>query len=77
MAVTFNQLTKHGTLCLLPGSTVAFDDKGAEEYFIAAGFASKSSKKPDHTFPKGSVEIDPETVFGGGDKIGQKVLTNG
>lgn len=74
MAVEFKALTKHGTLTFYPGVVMAFKDARAEEYFVKAGLAAKSSKSAAVTLPKGSVEIDPETVFGGGPKLGQKVL---
>jgi hypothetical protein len=71
MAVEFKGKTKHGTLTFYPGVVFAFKDARAEEYFIKAGWASKTSKKAQETFPKGSVEIDPETVVAG---TGNKVL---
>ena len=71
MAVIFKSLTKHGTLQFLPGQSLAFKDARAEEYFVAAGFAEKTSKKAIYTYDKGSIEIDTGTVF---NKTGEKVL---
>lgn len=68
MAVIFKSVVKHGRLQFLPGQPIAFKDARAEEYFVKAGWAEKSSKKAAYTYPKGSVEIDPETVFNGTDK---------
>lgn len=62
MAVIFNQAVKHGTLQLIPGSPVAFDDDRAEEYFVAAGWAETTGSEPAFTFPEGSVSIDLDTV---------------
>lgn len=76
-AITFRALTKHGTLQFLPGVPVAFEDVEAAPYFLAAGFADKSKDEPVHTYPKSSIDIDPEAVFGGGGRVGQKVLSNG
>jgi hypothetical protein len=74
MAIIFSTLVKHGTLQFLPGVPVAFEDRDAEPYFIAAGFAEKTKEKPVHTYSEGEVDIDPETTFGNGDRLGQKVL---
>lgn len=74
MPIQFNGPTKHGKLDLIASVPLAFDDKGAEEYFIKAGWAEKTTKTPIHTYPKGSVVIDPNTVFNGGEKNGKKVL---
>jgi hypothetical protein len=64
MAVKFNQAVKHGTLQLIPGVAVAFEDPGAEGYFVAAGWAEKTKDKPAHTYPEGSAVVDPLTRFG-------------
>ena len=75
--ITFRAPVKHGTLQFFPGVPVAFEDADAAPYFIAAGFADPSKGEPVHTYPKSSIDIDPETVFGSGDRVGQKVMSNG
>jgi hypothetical protein len=62
MTIEFGALTKHGTMQFVPDYPLAFDDKGAEEYFVAAGFAAKSDKKAKHTYEEGTIEIDPNTI---------------
>jgi hypothetical protein len=74
MAIKFTSPVKHGRHQFIPGVPLAFDDARAEEYFVAAGWAEATQDDAVHTYPEGSVEIDPETVFSG---TGQKVLTNG
>jgi hypothetical protein len=71
MAVEFKHTVKHGRLQFHAGPVYGFKDARAEEYFVKAGFADKSNKKAMVTLPKGSVEIDPETVFAnsGGKKV--------
>ena len=63
MAIIFRGRTKHGSLDLFPGVPLAFDDFGAEDYFIAAKFADATTKEPVETYIVGSVHIDPLTVF--------------
>ncbi|WP_225206243.1 hypothetical protein [Novosphingobium huizhouense] len=65
MAVYFKHRFKHGSLDLLPGLPLAFEDDRAEEYFICAGAADATADAPVVTYPAGSVEIDTETVFAG------------
>lgn len=74
MAIKFNTLTKHGKLQFVPHVAVAFADDQAEEYFVAAGWADKSSEEPHHTFPIGTCKIDPDAVFADGAKKGRKIL---
>ena len=74
MAIKFNQPVKHGRHLFTPGATVSFKDKDAEAYFKAAGWATASRAKVQHTYSAGEVEIDPETVFATGNKRGQRVL---
>jgi hypothetical protein len=74
MAIVFASLTRHGRLLLAPGVATSFGDKNAENYFVRAGFAKKSSDKAVVDYPAGSVDIDPETVFADGPKKGLKVL---
>lgn len=74
MPVKFNHVTKHGKLQIAPSISIAFEDEGAEAYFVAAGFAEETDEEPVMTFPEGSVTVDPETIFGTGDQRGQKVL---
>ncbi len=68
MAVTFKSATKHGRLQFYPGVVFEFKDARAEEYFVKAGFATKAKGQVQQSFPKGSVDIDPETVFANSDK---------
>jgi hypothetical protein len=63
MAVIFNQAVKHAALQLIPGVPVAFEDDGAEGYFIAAGWADTTDDEPVHTYPVGSAPVDPLTRF--------------
>jgi len=63
MTIKFKGRTKHGGLDLFPGVPLAFADFGAEDYFIAAGFADNTKEAPLETYAIGSVEIDPLTVF--------------
>lgn len=74
MAIIFKDPVKHGTLSVIPGIALAFEDDRAEEYFVAAGWADVTDKAPKHTYPAGTVVIDPDTVFA---VTGQKVLSNG
>lgn len=76
MAIKFTTagVVKHGKLSFAPGVSYAFEDTDAEPYFIAAGWASPTKDAPVHTFTLGEIDIDPGTVFGGGDKKGQAVL---
>jgi hypothetical protein len=63
MSIIFLEARLHGTLQFLPTVPLAFEDERAEEYFIAAFGAQPSDKPPIHTYPVGSVVIDPKTVF--------------
>lgn len=74
MAVQFQAPFRHGKLMLPPSLSLAFEDENAEGYFIAVGAAEATEDAPVMTYPAGSVEIDPETTFGTGDRRGQKVL---
>lgn len=76
MAIKFTTagIVKHGKQSFAPGVPYAFEDADAEPYFIAAGWAAPTKEKPVHTFTLGEIDIDPATVFGGGDKRGQPVL---
>lgn len=61
MAVIFSEVTKHGGHTFLPNAVLGFEDAGAEDYFVACGWASRSTEEPTYVYPEGSVEIDPET----------------
>lgn len=63
MPVTFSEVVRHGKLTIPPAVKIAFEDDGAEDYFVAAKWASKVTGTPDITYPEGSVEIDPATTF--------------
>lgn len=71
MAIKFNQAVKHERLQFIPGVALKFKDAKAEDYFVAAGWAEKTKEKPAHTYEKGSVEIDPDTISA---DTGKKVL---
>ena len=76
MAVKFKGpgVTKQDRLIIAPNQAIAFDDDGAEEYFVAIGWAENTDDEPIFTYPEGSVNIDPETVFADGPKKGQLVM---
>lgn len=74
MSIIFNQAVKHGKSQFFPGVPVAFEDEDAAPYFLAAGWADETDQSPLHTYSKGEIDIDPETVFGSGEKIGQRVM---
>lgn len=74
MAIKFKETTKHSGQTFLPEMAVAFDDARAEEYFLAAGQASKTSETPVHMFPVGTLEIDEGAVFADGPNKGEKIL---
>lgn len=74
MAIKFNQNVKHGRFEFMADQVLAFDDKDAEPYFIAAGWAESSSKKPARTYAADEVDIDPATIHGDGPNKGQPVL---
>jgi len=46
----------------VPDYPYAFEDKGAEDYFIACGWAEKTSEEPKRVYEEGSIEIDPDTM---------------
>ena len=62
MSITFNGVTKHGTQTFVPDTPLGFEDEGAEDYFIACGWAKRSAAAPKMVYPAGTVEIDPETI---------------
>ena len=76
MAVKFNGLTKHGRLQFAPGIAMSFADEHVEDYFTTMGWASPTKDKVEQgfAFPKGSVELDPLTVWADGPKKGQHVM---
>lgn len=74
MAIVFNQRIKQDQLDLEPNVVLAFADPLAEAYFVAAGWASTSTKRPVTTYPEGSVRIDPYATFADGPRKNQKVL---
>lgn len=74
MSIIFTGPTKHGAQTFAPSVPLAFEDEGAEAYFVAAGFAKDSKAEPVMTFPAGSVDIDPTTVFADGPNKGQLVV---
>lgn len=74
MAIKFSGPTRHGHHTFAPTIALAFDDEDAETYFVKAGFAEATNDEPVMTYPAGSVEIDPETVFGDGPNRGKLVI---
>jgi hypothetical protein len=74
MAVIFSSPTRHGPNTFAPGVSLAFEDARAEDYFVAAGWASTTKKEPAMTYPEGTVEIDPQTVFADGPNKGALVM---
>jgi len=76
MAIKFTSPTRHGTITFVPGVALAFEDKDAEPYFIAAGFAEATKDEPMMTYALGDVDIDPETIFADGPNKG-KLVTGG
>ena len=73
-AVKFHTPTKHGAHLFIPGVALAFEDEDAAPYFIASGFAEATDEEPLMTYPQSSVDVDPETIFGSGPRVGQKVM---
>ncbi len=65
MAIVFTQRVKHGTLDLIPGPVLAFEDLHAEDYFVAAGWAVTSASDPVVIYEAGSIVIDLETTVAG------------
>lgn len=76
MAVKFlgPGVTKQNRLIIAPQVPTEFEDEHAEDYFIAMGWAEETNETPVVTYPEGSVEIHPLTVYADGDKKGQYVL---
>lgn len=59
MTIKFNQAVKHGIHQFIPG--VAVSVPGAEEYFIAAGWAETTDDESVFTYE--DVIVDPRTRF--------------
>lgn len=59
MAVKFNQPVKHGSVQLVPGVAVAFEDPDADPYFIAAGWAEATTDDPVFTYTEEQINVDP------------------
>ncbi len=74
MTIKFNQTVRHGRLEFNPDVPLAFEDKDAEPYFIAAGWAEETKSKPARTYAQDEVPIDPATIHGDGPNKGQPVL---
>lgn len=62
MTIKFKDVTLHGKNRFLPGHAYGFEDKDAEPYFLACGWATTTNEEPEYVFPLGEVDIDPETV---------------
>jgi hypothetical protein len=75
VAIKFSGMTKHGGLSFIPGAALAFEDAGAEDYFVACGWAEVTDETPVYTYPEGSVEIDPDTRQNGTGLLIQDVIT--
>ena len=74
MSIIFTGPTKHGAQTFAPSVPLAFEDEGAEDYFKAAGWAEPTKEEAVMTYPAGTVEIDPTTVFADGPNKGQLVV---
>lgn len=70
---TTSGVVKHGRLAFVPGTAYAFEDPDAASYFKGCGWAEDTTDEPQVTFSLGEIDIDPETVFGGGPNKGRKV----
>ena len=62
MAIKFKSLTKHGTREFGPNVSMTFRDEGAEEYFVAAGFAETVDEVADVVHPVGTVTFNKNTA---------------
>lgn len=62
MTIKFSGPVKHGKETFVADYPYAFEDKGAEEYFVACGWAEPTDQKAKHTYEEGSIEIDPDTI---------------
>ena len=77
MTIKFRHSVKHGVSEYLPTVPLAFEDEHAELYFIAAGFADETPEAPLHTYPEGTVQVDPETVFANSNTLVLGGMNNG
>lgn len=75
MTIKFSSMTKHAAHSFIPGSPLAFEDAGAEDYFRACGWAELTDETPVYTYPEGSIEIDPETRQNATGLLIQDVIT--
>ncbi len=73
-AIKFWFPVKHGRHLFVPNVPLAFEDEDAVPYFLAAGFADASDDEPVMTYPKSSIDIDPETISAA---TGKKVMADG
>lgn len=62
MTIKFKDVTLHGKNRFLPNHAYGFEDKDAEPYFLALGWATSTNEAPEYVFPLGEVDVDPETV---------------
>jgi hypothetical protein len=76
-AIKFHGVTKHGRNAFVPSTPLGFEDPGAIPFFVAAGFGEETDEEPVMTYPEGTVEIDPNTVFADGPNKGKLVIAEG
>jgi len=62
MAVKFSSVTLHGKERFLPDIPLAFEDPDAEPYFIACGWAEKTTEEPKYTYSQDEVSVDLDTI---------------
>ncbi len=74
MNLQFDDRVKHGKIDFHPGVTYAFEDPDAVPYFVAAFGAKKTKDAATVTIGLDEIDIDPETIFGSGERKGEKVL---
>lgn len=72
--LSFKEPVKHGKMQFVPGPVYGFEDVDAAPYFTALDWAEASKAEPTIIVTIGEIDIDPQTVFGSGDRRGQKVL---
>jgi hypothetical protein len=77
MAFKFYNFTKHGKLGFPPNTPLDFEDPDAIPYFKACGWGEESNESPAHTYSKGEIDIDPETVHRDTGFLVSDIINNG
>lgn len=77
MAVKFKEVALHGKNRFLPNHAYGFEDKDAEPFFIAAGWAEPTKDEPEYVFPLGEVDIDPATIHNDSGLLMSDVVKHG